>query len=164
MLLYLMRHGIAIDRDDPNAPPEAERHLTPKGVEKTREAARGLRALGVKPRTVLSSPYLRALQTAEIVCEELDLSLSKLRRTPELLPEAAAADFFRALRKLHAEEVICFGHAPNMDHLIAHALGAAHPVTVLKKAGVACVELQAPGARRGTLQWVVTPKMLRKMN
>lgn len=164
MLLYLVRHGIAINRDDPNAPPEAERHLTPKGIQKTREAARGLRALGIKPRAVLSSPYLRALQTAEIVCEELELPLGKLRRTPTLLPEAAAAEFFRELKKVHAEEVICFGHAPNMDDVLAHALGAAHALTALKKAGVACVELQSPGSRGGTLQWVVTPKILRKMS
>lgn len=163
MLLYLVRHGIAVNRDDPNAPADAERHLTPKGIAKTREAARGLRALGIMPRAILSSPYLRALQTAEITCEELDLPLGKLRRVPALLPEAGAEELFRELKKVQAEEVICFGHAPNMDHVIAYAVGAAHPVTVLKKAGVACVEMASAGARSGTLQWVLTPKILRTL-
>lgn len=163
MLLYLVRHGIAIDREDPNCPVEAERHLTPKGVERTREVAAGLAALGLKPRGVLSSPFLRALQTAEIVCEELKIAPGKLRRTPALLPEAPAAELFRELKKTHAEEVICFGHAPNLDMVIALAVGAAHPVTELKKAGVACVELPSPAAGHGVLQWVLTPKILRKM-
>ena len=164
MLLYLVRHGIAIDREDPNCPVEAERHLTPKGVERTREVASGLAAMGIKPRAALSSPYLRALQTAEIVCEALGLSPAKLKRTPALLLEASPAELFRELKKVHAEEVICFGHAPNMDLVIAHALGAAHPVTELKKAGVACVELPSPAAGHGTLQWVLTPKILRKVD
>jgi phosphohistidine phosphatase len=163
MVLYLVRHGIAIERDDPHCPVEAERHLTAKGVEKTRAAAAGLRALGIKPRALLSSPYLRALQTAEIVCDELGLPLSKLKRTPALLPEAAAAELFRELKRVHVEEVMCFGHAPNLDYVIAHALGCAQRVTALKKAGVACVEMESVTAGRGVLQWVATVKMLRKV-
>lgn len=163
MLIYLVRHGIAIDREDPNCPPEPERHLTPKGMERTRESARGLRKLGIAPRVALSSPYLRALQTAEIVCQELKLSPGKLKRTAALLPEAAPAELLRELKKVTAEEVICFGHAPNLDLVIAHAVGAPHAVTELKKAGAACVELEAVAAGRGALQWVVTPKLLRRM-
>jgi phosphohistidine phosphatase len=163
MLIYLVRHGIAIDREDPNCPPEPERHLTPKGMQRTREAARGLRKLGIAPRVALSSPYLRALQTAEIVCEELKLSPGKLKRTAALLPEAAPAELLRELKKLTAEEVICFGHAPNLDVVIAHAIGAARPVTELKKAGAACVELESIAAGRGVLVWVATAKMLKKV-
>src|SRR5277367_870696 len=60
MLLYLVRHGIAVDPNDPKSPPEPERPLTAKGVQKTRAAALGLQALGVKPDVLLSSPYVRA--------------------------------------------------------------------------------------------------------
>lgn len=163
MLLYLVRHGIAIDREDPNCPPEAERHLTAKGMARTRETARGLRALGIQPKAALTSPYLRALQTAEIVCEEIELSPGRLKRTPALLPEAAPPELLRELKKVNAQEVICFGHAPNMDLVIAHALGASRPVTELKKAGAACLELESLAAGHGALLWVVTPKMLRKI-
>ena len=69
MRLYLMRHGIAIDREDVDCPPEPERYLTPKGIQRTRAAARGLRDLRIKPASLLSSPYVRAVQTGEIVCE-----------------------------------------------------------------------------------------------
>lgn len=161
MLLYLMRHGIAIDREDANCPPDPERHLTPKGAAKTREVAQGLRGLGIKPKAPLSSPYLRALQTAEIVCNELGLSPGKLQRTKALLPEAPPAELLRELKKVKAEEVICFGHAPNLDLVIAYALGAAQPVTLLKKAGVACLELESPAAGRGVLLWLAPPRLLR---
>ena len=73
MRLYLMRHGMAIDREDPDCPPEAERYLTPKGIERTRAAAHGLLELNIKPTVLLTSPYVRAVQTGEIVCEVLDL-------------------------------------------------------------------------------------------
>ena len=66
MILYLVRHGIAVDRTDPKSPPEPERPLTARGVQKTRSAALGLRALGAKPDVLITSPYVRAAQTAEI--------------------------------------------------------------------------------------------------
>src|SRR5581483_8354066 len=81
MRLYLMRHGIAIDREDPDCPPDPERFLTPKGIQRTRAAARGLRALRVKPAALLTSPYVRAVQTGEIVCEVLGLDAKQLRTT-----------------------------------------------------------------------------------
>lgn len=159
--LYLIRHGIAIDREDPECPPEAERYLIPKGVQKTREVARGLRELGWKPDALLTSPYLRAVQTAEIFCEALGLRASKLRRTDALLPESEPAVLFRELSRLRAAEVLCFGHAPNVDLVIAHALGAPRAVTTMKKAGVACLELSSFAAGRGSLLWLAGPKMLR---
>ena len=74
MILYLVRHGIAVDRNDPKSPPEPERPLTAKGVQKTRAAALGLQALGAKPDVLITSPYVRAAQTAEIFAEALGFS------------------------------------------------------------------------------------------
>jgi phosphohistidine phosphatase len=159
--LYLMRHGIAIDREDPDCPPEAERYLTPKGVAKTRAAAQGLRALGVKPDTVITSPYLRAVQTAEIACEALRFRPAKLRRSDALLPEADPAQILRELARIRPREVLCVGHAPNLDLVIAHALGSERTVTTLKKAGVACLDLTS--THRGTLLWIYPPRALRTL-
>ena len=161
MRLYLMRHGIAVDREDPECPSEAERYLTPKGMEKTRAAAWGLRALDVKPEAMFTSPYLRAVQTAEIACEALGFRPGKLQRTDALLPESDPGDLFRELGRCKGSEVLCCGHAPNLDLVIAHALGTAHPVTALKKAGAACLELSHLAAGRGELIWIMTSKALR---
>src|ERR1700682_4554613 len=100
MILYLVRHGIAIDRADPKSPPEAERPLTAKGVQKTRLAALGLKALGAKPDVVITSPYVRAAQTAEIFAEALGLPTDKIRVSDSLKPTANAADLVKEISQL----------------------------------------------------------------
>lgn len=163
MLLYLMRHGIAIDREDPECPPEPERHLTPKGIDKTRAAARGLRTLKMNPDLVLTSPYLRAVQTAEIVCVVLEIPVVHIRHTDTLLPSASPQMLFEELSKSKAEEVICFGHAPNLDEVIARAVHAPKSFTELKKAGVACLELDSISPLEGRLLWLLTARSLRDL-
>jgi phosphohistidine phosphatase len=164
MLLYLMRHGIAISRDDPESPPEAERHLTPKGIERTRAAARGLRTTGLQPGVALTSPYLRAVETAEIVCAILKIPMSQLRRTDALKPEAPPALLFEELSRVKAEEVICFGHAPHMDEAIAYGVRAPAAFTSLRKAGVACLAVELLSPPRATLFWLYTAKALRQLS
>lgn len=161
MRLYLVRHGVAVNRTNPACPPEAERPLTRKGIKKTRAAALGLRALGIKPDAMLSSPYLRAAQTGEIASEALGFPRAKLRLTDSLKPGSNPADLWKELARLKAKEVMCFGHAPHLDQVIAHALGASSPITALKKAGVACLELRALLPPKGHLLWLHTPKVLR---
>lgn len=162
MIIYLVRHGIAIDRTDPKSPPEAERPLTAKGVQKTRAAALGLAGLGAKPDVMVTSPYVRAAQTAEIFAEALGFSTEKIRVSDMLKPAANPADTVKEMPHWKAKELACFGHAPHLDLLIAYLAGARGPFTELKKAGVACFE-HASGHGRWVLRWVATPKMLREM-
>jgi len=164
MLLYIVRHGIAIDREDPKSPSDPERYLTPEGLLKTREVARGFASLKISPDVFLSSPYVRAMQTAEIFAEEVKFSKSKIKQTDLLLPGADAAAFFRELQRASRSEEssICFGHAPHLDELIAFALGSKKDLTQMKKAGVACLELTRISPPSGGLAWLSTPKILRK--
>jgi phosphohistidine phosphatase len=163
MLLYLLRHGVAMDREDPNCPPEAERPLTPEGVDKTRQVARGLRKLGVKPDLILSSPLVRAVQTAEIAAEELNYAKGKIRRTEALLPEADPAALLKEVVQMRKDEILCAGHAPHLDEMIAHAVGVRVSFTALKKAGAACLEFDSPVASRARLLWLFPPKVLRQL-
>jgi phosphohistidine phosphatase len=162
MILYIVRHGIAVDRADPKSPPEPERPLTAKGVQKTRAAALGLKEFGVKPDVLVTSPYVRAAQTAEIFAEALAFPTSKIRVTDALKPPANPAEFVKELSRAKAKEVMCFGHAPHLDQLISQLVGARGVFTELKKAGVAALE------HRGTqsawhLLWIVPPKVLRQL-
>jgi len=164
MLLYLMRHGIAQDRDDPEAPPDPDRQLTRKGAQRTREVARGLAALGVDPGAVLSSPYLRAVSSAQIAAHELGYSEDDVAQTDSLLPDCDPAHLFRELAGIAAGEVLCVGHAPSLDEICAYALGGGRgPLTRLKKAGVACVTIDDVAQPRGTLLWLLEPGMLRSL-
>jgi phosphohistidine phosphatase len=163
MQLYIVRHGIAIDRDDPKCPPDPDRFLTEDGIKKTKQVAKGVAALGVNPDLLMSSPYVRAMQTAEIFAEALDYAKPKIRRTDLLLPGSEASLFFRELAKdKHSSTIFCFGHAPQLDDLIAAGLGSKHPITSLKKAGIALLELKRVSPPSGELVWLAAPKILRK--
>ena len=162
MILYLVRHGIAVDRTDPKSPPEAERPLTARGVQKTRSAALGLRALGAKSDVLISSPYVRAVQTAEIFAEALGFPPEKIRMNDNLKPAGNPAEILKEIAHLRAKEVACFGHAPNLDLLIAQLAGARGAFTELKKTGAACFE-QVSAQGRWELRWILTPKVLRDL-
>jgi phosphohistidine phosphatase len=163
MQLYIVRHGIAVDREDPRCPPDPERYLTEEGVEKTKEVAKGVAALGMTADLFLTSPYVRAVQTAEIFASALDYAKQKIRRSELLLPGAEPSFLFRELAKdKQASSVFLFGHAPHLDDVIATALGSKRHVTALKKAGVAMIELKRISPPIGMLVWLATPKLLKK--
>jgi phosphohistidine phosphatase len=158
-----MRHGLAINRDDPDCPSESERYLTTKGIDRTREAAQGLAEMKIAPTVLLTSPYVRAVQTGEIVCEVLGIEPKHLHATDALKPEAKPARIAEELARTSADEAICFGHAPHLDDFIAYALRASAPITTLKKAGVACLDLQTLSPPGGQLRWLLTAKLLRNL-
>jgi phosphohistidine phosphatase len=163
MLVYLVRHGIAVSRNDPTSPADTARPLTPKGIEKTMEVARGLAELGVHPSVLISSPLLRAVQTGEIFAEALGFPVTRLRRSESLAPESKPAMLFAELGRMKAREVMCFGHAPHLDQTIAAAVGKGPAFTQLKKAGVALLEFDSFEPAKASLLWLCTPKMLRRL-
>jgi phosphohistidine phosphatase len=163
MQLYIVRHGIAIDREDPKSPAEAERYLTEEGIAKTKQVAKGIAALGVHADLMVSSPYLRAMQTAAIFASALDYPEHKIRQSESLLPGAEPVAFLRELaREKNASSVFCFGHAPHVDGLLGATVGAPRHITSMKKAGVAFVELKRVSPPNGQVVWLVTPKLFRK--
>ena len=163
MQLYIVRHGIAIDREDPKCPADPERYLTEEGVEKTRQVAKGVVGLGATAELMLSSPYTRATQTAQIFAGALDHSKQKIRRTDLLLPGADPSLLFRELAKdKQFSSIFLFGHAPQLDDIIAMAVGSKHHIAALKKAGVALIELKRISPQIGQLLWLATPKLLRR--
>lgn len=156
MLLYLMRHGIAADAP---GQPDAERPLTEEGREKTRAVARALASLEIAPRHVLSSPLVRAVQTAELVVGEVG---GRRRATPALTPGSPPERLLDEVLRLTSESVLCVGHAPLLDQILATTLGVAHPVTELKKAAVACLDLE-PSTRRALLVWLLPPSVAKRV-
>jgi phosphohistidine phosphatase len=163
MLIYLVRHASAFGRDDTRWPDDSTRPLTPGGQRKFERAARGVRQLMAAPQSVLSSPYRRAWQTAEV--------LAKYARWPAPAPAEGLAADSSARRMVtvleeHASEpsVALVGHEPIMGELLSLLLtgeevGMAAP---FKKGGIACVEIEsdlAPGSAR--LLWMAPPKLLR---
>src|SRR5262250_2292517 len=120
MLVSIFRHGIAVPRGDVEGVSDAERPLTERGVKRTRAAARGFKLLGRVPDTILTSPYVRARQTAELLALALGRTAPPLTITEALLPDASADRLYAELVALGAEQPLCVGHAPHLDVFVAH--------------------------------------------
>jgi phosphohistidine phosphatase len=171
MLLYLVRHGIAVDRKPQRAGhgaggemmADAERPLTLRGRKRTRAAADGLRALGAKPDAMLSSPLVRAEQTAKLFAQAFDFAGDKIRLTDALKSSSVPADLLREIAKLGAKEVMCFGHEPHLSHVIAYILHSRATGTELRRAGVACFELKTLLPPSGLLVGLYPAKALRML-
>jgi phosphohistidine phosphatase len=160
----LLRHGIAVDREDWKGQ-EAQRPLTPKGTEKTREVVSGLCRLELAPTHLFSSPFVRALDTAKLVREAFRMR-TELVLCDELLPDAPPDKLFPVLASLPKDAcVICVGHEPNLGYTAGYILaGTAVAGLSLKKAGACCLRFEGtPKAGEGTLRWWMTPSQLRQL-
>lgn len=164
MWLHVFRHGIAIDPTDPACPTDPERFLTDKGKTRTRAGARGLAAIVTRPDLVVTSPYVRAKQTAEILCEELGPD-TPLEESDTLTPMADPTKIVELLRERAEQNLLVVGHAPHLDLLVAYLAGTDEPVTSLKKAGAASIEIRTgrPGAGTGLLVGVYPASVLRRL-
>ena len=170
MWIHLFRHGIAIDPEDPSCPTDPERALTDKGRSKTRAAAQGMAALDIEIDLLVTSPYVRARQTAEIVNDVLGGGKIQTLVDEALVPTANPDAVTSLLREHIAggaqpEAIMCVGHAPNLDRVIAHLVGADEPITQLKKAGLASILLrgQTIGHACGRLFALHPPSTLRRL-
>ena len=158
-----MRHATAGANDRPERSADEDPPLTPDGMTKARAAARGLAVLEIEASAFLTSPLLRAAQTAEIVSQVLVIPGDQIRRTDALKPESPPGQLMEELMRLDDEEVLCVGHSPQLDDVISHLLGCRVRVTALKKTAVACLELDSSSPPRGVLLWLYPQKVLRHL-
>ncbi|MCS6802576.1 MAG: phosphohistidine phosphatase SixA [Chloroflexota bacterium] len=161
--LYLVRHAIAEERDPLRWPDDRLRPLTAKGIRRFEAAARGLRRLVPSVEALLTSPLVRARQTAEILVAEADWPEPQVLEA--LAPETPPSETIAALAALYSlRRIAAVGHEPHLSELAAALLvgeGAA-PFLAFRKGGVACIAFDdGAHARGGTLRWLLTPKMLR---
>ena len=161
MRLYLMRHASAEEDGEPDSP--SDPGLTQEGQTKARAAARGLACFGIQPDALLTSPLRRTIQSAEIAAEELGIRDDRLVHTEVLKPGADPAQFVQELSQIEENEVLCFGHAPHLDQVIAHLLGCRAAITALKKTAVACLDLDPIESGKGVLIWLFPQRALRRM-
>jgi phosphohistidine phosphatase len=159
--LYLVRHAIAVPHFTPGYEDDSQRPLTDKGRAKMRDITRGLKALGVAPQIILSSPYVRARQTAEILREGLDVQ-NPIVFTENLLPLAHPDHMWDELKQYNGVDSIALvGHEPNMSALANLLLGVTRLQIVFKKGGVCHMTVDdLSGAPAAVLQWLLTPKQM----
>jgi phosphohistidine phosphatase len=163
MNLYFMRHGIATPKEDPAT--DHDRPLTDKGAKRVRKAAKGVRRLGLSFDVLLSSPLVRARQTAEIVAGLLRHEAA-VEEISSLAPESTIDQLIEDLRRYQdRSSLLLFGHEPSLSSAVGHLIGAKGGRGVnldFKKGGLCLVEIDAPARpNAGTLRWLLTAKQLR---
>ena len=168
MDLYVVRHAVAHKRDRDRWPDDAKRPLTPKGEERFRLAAGGILRLVPKVELVLSSPFIRAWRTAELLEQ-------RGWPTPvpcvEFEPDYPPPKVLDALARYeHLTSVAIVGHRPGLHELVSYLLtgdatdGACGASVQIKKGGAVHLSFDGPpkpGA--GSLEWLLTPKSLRAL-
>jgi phosphohistidine phosphatase len=164
--VYLVRHAIAEDRDPARWPDDSRRPLTEEGAASFRRAARGLQRIVPTVDRVLSSPYPRAWQTAEILRAEAGWP------APEPRDQLAAPSSPDAALELLRDEgantsVALVGHEPNLSSFASLLLtGNETALQVeLKKGGIIALDWAAdPGSSAALLRWIASPKILRALD
>jgi len=167
MILYLLRHGIATEPGAPGIAGDADRPLTPEGERKLEQIADAMEALDLSFDVILSSPYLRARQTAELIAAALK-ARKKLELTDCLTPGGSMKKLVELLNQLQPapESVLLVGHEPFLSGLVSLLVfGEARSAVVMKKGGLC--KLSATPLRAGrcaVLDWLLTPKQMALMS
>jgi phosphohistidine phosphatase len=156
MDLYILRHGIAEEREAGRD--DASRALTPKGRERLRLTLEAAARAGVHPALILTSPYVRAVQTAEMASRILDCR--KIERTDALLPDSSPQAVWEDVRaRRFADSVLLTGHEPLLSATASFLLGAAWTLVELKKGALACLNVEDEPRPHGLLRWLFTAKL-----
>jgi len=166
MNLFILRHGLAVEPGTAGFAKDSDRPLTPKGERKLWKIAEAMEDLEIGLDWILSSPYLRARQTAEIVAEALDLK-KKLELCEALTPGGNPARLIEAIngQKPSPENLLLVGHEPYLSELISMLISGSSDIPItMKKAGLC--KLAVESLRHGqcaTLEWLLTPKQMSLM-
>lgn len=166
MNLYILRHGTAVDRGTPGYDRDAERPLTLKGERRLWRITEAMERLELSFDLIVSSPYLRAKQTAEIVAEAFK-ARKKLECTDDLTPGGNPKGLIEHLRDLQPapENILLVGHEPYLSGLISTLVGGNSSLPVVMKKGGLCkltVESLKYG-RCASLEWLLTPRQMALM-
>ena len=158
MQIYLLRHGVAEDAAPGH--PDSERPLTHEGKEKLRRVMKRARAAEVSVSLLLSSPYKRALETADVAADVLGYR-GKILRTSALVPEASPYDVWSEIRD-HKDEsaILMASHEPLMSSLAAFLLNSPSLMVDMKKAALLRVDCPRVTTQpHGMLKWMLIPSV-----
>ena len=161
MTLYVLRHAIA---EDPGpSQPDSARRLTEPGRVKARRVLSHAARVGVRPQVILTSPYVRASETAEIARDELGFA-GRPVQNHSLVPYVGVFDLWEELHDyLASGDLMVVGHNPQLSSLVAWLIGARSDALWLKKSGLVALDVGIAGRLpRAMLSWLLTPRSVGK--
>ena len=162
MNLYIVRHAIAVQCSTPGYDDDSQRPLTDTGRKKMKKIVKGLHQLDLELNVILSSPYVRARDTAKILAKEFDMT-EEIAFSDNLIPPGNLENLVSEIHeKYDVDNVALVGHEPMLSSLISWlATGNTDMRVTLKKGGVAYLvadNLYQDG--RAALQWLLTPALM----
>ncbi|HVU09377.1 MAG TPA: phosphohistidine phosphatase SixA [Verrucomicrobiae bacterium] len=167
MNLYILRHGLAVEREDWDFKDDSQRPLTPQGKKQLKSVARAMEKMELHFDLILSSPFLRVKQTAEIVTEILKLK-KRLKFSDALMPDGDATMLIHQLNRLKPspKNLLLVGHEPYLSRLISLLIsGEENAALDFKKGGLCKLEVENLRAGKcAMLVWLLTPKQMKLMN
>jgi phosphohistidine phosphatase len=160
--LYLIRHGIAEQRGDA-WPDDSKRPLTAEGTSRLRKSARGLVRLGVAFDVILTSPLVRARETADVVASVYD-PRPHIVTAESLAPGGTFHALLTDLEKqARRTRIALVGHEPGIGELAGRLAGSRHPLE-FKKGALCRIDVEAfPLTGHGSLRWLLTPRIMRSL-
>lgn len=166
MDLYILRHGIAVEPGTEGYADDSERPLTPKGERKMRQITKAMRALELSFDRILSSPYVRTRQTAEIAGEAFDATRN-LDFSDSLTPNGSSKKLIELLDDMDPppNSVLLVGHEPYLSGLISLLVSGDSSLCIVMKKGGLC-KLAVDSLKHGRcaeLEWLLTPKQMELM-
>jgi len=162
MEIYILRHGIAVERGTPGYKKDSDRPLTKEGEDKMHQIAEAMLGMELKFDLILSSPSVRAATTAQIVANELD---AEVTFTDALLPDGSPPDLIAEINDEKPQRVLLIGHEPDLGRIVSVLItGGADAAIELKKGGLCKLTCDKLGfGQCATLNWLLTPRQLRSM-
>ncbi|HWB99521.1 MAG TPA: histidine phosphatase family protein [Bryobacteraceae bacterium] len=156
MEIYLLRHGIA--EEHVSGQPDEERALTAEGRAKLKRVLKRARAAGVRPALILTSPLVRAVETADVAQTVLG---GRIGKTGALRPDSTPQAVWQEIRRHKAEPAILLvGHEPLLGEVFGYLLGAGRGMVDLKKGALGRIDVERlSGEPRGVLCWLLTAKI-----
>ncbi len=160
--VYVVRHGIAEERG-PEWPDDSKRPLTHQGKRELKQIGQGLVRLGVVIDVLLTSPLVRAKQTADALASALDPAPA-VTVIDSLSPGAAYAELLHDLAKhARSRSIALIGHEPGIGQTVARLAGLKR-VLEFKKGAICRIDLdEFPPGTAGDLRWFAAPKLLRRL-
>lgn len=163
--MYLLRHGVAQERDPKKYADDRLRPLTIEGLERMREIVRGLLKIGVEFDAIFDSGFTRARQTAEVITDAYRIDSRDIQTTPALEPDHDPTEVIALLEANRtSKRILLVGHEPHLSRTVAYLVGLRSGAAVDFKKGALCrIDFDAPKKSGGTIVWLLPPKVLRKI-
>lgn len=163
MKIYLMRHGHAGSSDPKQYPDDSQRPLTRAGQKYVAKSVRLIKKMNIPIDLILSSPFVRCHETAEIARKNLHLKKDQLVLTDLLAPFSDTSQLIADIKSGHAvENLLLVGHEPGLSGLISRLLSGDESLLItMKKSGICCLSIdELADGRCASQEWLINPALL----